>query len=112
MTTNDNRFQQAAADLFKGLWNEANTAVNRTEKQVTTFVSRLVERGNVSQEEARRIGGDIIKRLQKNREEMTRLLDARLESMAHMLPLPSQAEVQDLRVRVQRLQKRIDRLAQ
>jgi polyhydroxyalkanoate synthesis regulator phasin len=111
MTAQERKLQRMAQDLFKNLWTEAQETASRTEKQVTSFVDRLVERGNASKDEARRVGDEAIQRLRKGREEMSHFLDQRLEAMAGLLKMPSRAEVEDLRKRVEKLNKRVERVA-
>ena len=79
MTTKEKRLQDMALDLLKDLKSEAQSAVARSEKQVSGFLSRLAEHGSISQEEAGRVTKETIRRLQKNRQEVTGFLDNRLE---------------------------------
>ncbi len=111
MTAQERKLQQMAQDLIKNLWTEAQSVATRTEKQVVAFVNRLAERGNVTQEEALRIADEQVQRLRKSGEEVSRFMDQRLENMAHMLKMPSRADIDDLRQRIENLNRRVERVA-
>jgi len=109
--TDDKRIKELLPNLLRDMWREAQTTISGTEKSVTAVMNRLAERGSVSQEEAKRVSGDMLRRMRKNREEMARFFDTRLERITDALPMPTQNEVNELRQRIDSLAKRIDRLS-
>ena len=111
MTAKEKKLHDLTLDLLKGFIGEAQSTVNRAENQIASFMTRLADHGNVSREEAGKVAGETIKRLRKNRGEVTRYFDARLEKMAKVMAIPSRTEVEGLKERVEKLSRRIDRMS-
>lgn len=97
-------------ELITQLWQEAQQTINRTETQIGALVSRLVEKGTVSQDEGSRAFADTLRAMRKSREEMASFMDLRLETMCRALRIPTRTEVESLRDRVAQLRRRVDKL--
>ena len=108
----DGHLSELIPDLVKGLWTEAQSAISRAETQVGSFVTKLVERGSVSREEGMQAVDEILKHLQKNREEMAGYFENKLQRLDRMLPVPSKGEVEELKGRVEKIKERLDRLVE
>ncbi len=111
MTAKETKIQELVPNFLRDLRNDAQDALHNTEKQVSSFLSRLADKGSISQSEARQLAGETAKRFQKNREEMSRYFQQKVGKATALLPLPSREEVEELRRRVDRLRQRVDRLA-
>lgn len=111
MTAPETKIQELIPNFLRDLRNDAQDALHNTERQVSSFLNRLAEKGSISQDEARRLTGETAKRFQKNREDMSSYFQHKIGKAAAILPLPSADEVDDLRRRVDKLRRRVDRLA-
>lgn len=69
---------------------------------------RLVDQGELTEEEAREFLGSLGKNLGKQRRDLERTIDRRVRQMVDGMRLPSRAEVQDLTKRVDRIVKKLD----
>ncbi len=72
------------------------------------LISRLVEKGQMAQEEGRKLAQEM---MAKSRERMESALDARIEKALERLNVPTKAEIESLSASIDELSKKIDKLA-
>jgi len=79
------------------------------------LISRLVERGQIAQEEGRKLAQEMVaksrERMGTRREKMEASLDARIEKALERLNVPTKAEIESLSKSIDTLSKKIDKLA-
>lgn len=79
------------------------------------LVSRLVERGQIAQEEGRKLVQEMMvksrERMGTSKEKMEAAIDARIEKALERLNVPTKAEIERLSESIDELSKKIDKLA-
>ena len=86
-------------------------AFSLAEEGVEKFVKELVERGEASEKEGRKIVKDFQKRTSRNRKDFEKKTDERIEKALKAFRLPTAHNLNALSKKVERLERRIDRLA-
>jgi len=75
------------------------------------FIGRLVQRGQIAQEEGRKLVQEMMAKSRERREKMEASLDARIEKALERLNVPTKAEMESLSKSIDELSKKIDKLA-
>lgn len=79
------------------------------------LISRLVERGQIAQEEGRKLAQEMMaksrQRMETSREKMEVAFDARIEKALERLNVPTKADIESLNKSIDELSKKIDKLA-
>ena len=79
------------------------------------LINRLVERGQIAQEEGRKLAKEMMaksrERMETSREKIEASLDARIEKALERLNVPTKAEIESLSKSIDELSKKIDKLA-
>ncbi len=79
------------------------------------LINRLVERGQIAQEEGRKLAQEMMaksrERMETSREKIEASLDARIEKALERLNVPTKAEIESLSKSIDELSKKIDKLA-
>jgi polyhydroxyalkanoate synthesis regulator phasin len=86
-------------------------AFSIAEEGIEKFVKELVERGEASEKEGKKLVEDFRKRTKKNRKDFESGTDERIEKALKKFRLPSKKDVDSLTRKLERLEKRVDRLA-
>ncbi len=86
-------------------------AFSLAEEGVEKFVKELVERGEASEKEGRKIVKDFQKRASRNRKDFEKKTDDRIEKALRAFRLPTAQNLNALSKKVERLERRVDRLA-
>lgn len=86
-------------------------AFSIAEEGIEKFVKELVERGEASEKEGKKLVDDFKKRTRKNRKDFESGIDERIEKTLKRFRLPSKKDVDSLNRKLERLEKRVDRLA-
>jgi polyhydroxyalkanoate synthesis regulator phasin len=86
-------------------------AFSLAEEGVEKFVKELVERGEASEKEGRKIVKDFQKRTSRNRKDFEKKTDERIEKALRAFRLPTAHNLNALSKKVERLERRVDRLA-
>ncbi len=83
--------------------------------EAEALISRLVERGQIAQEEGRKLAQEMMaksrERMETSRGKMEASFDARIEKALERLNVPSKAEIENLSESIDELSKKIDKLA-
>ena len=80
------------------------------ENAVSRTVSRLVELGKLTQEEATKFTGEIKGRIERNRSELERRIDEGVSQAMSAVRFPKREELDTLRERVVQLEKMIEQV--
>jgi len=79
------------------------------------LINRLVERGQIAQEEGRKLAQEMMaksrERMETSREKIEASLDARIEKALERLNVPTKAEIESLSKSIDELGEKIDKLA-
>ncbi len=114
----DNKSTQDKASILEVVregWNETlgKIAVTReaAESAVKGTVSRLVELGKLTQDEARNFTNELRSSIDKNRQELERRIDESVREAMAAVRFPKREELDTLRERIGQLEKMIDELS-
>lgn len=106
--------ERAVVDTVRSVLLAGIGALALTKDELEAIVSRLVERGELAEKDARSLLQDLIERRKKESEEweerMTRRLEPRLQRIVERLNIPTRQDVEALSKRLSALERKIDRL--
>jgi len=85
-------------------------AVGVAQDEVTGLIDRMVERGEITQKDARKLMNDVQKEVGKRRTRGQTKSEKELQAMLDKLDIPSKADIEDLSKEVATLSKRIEEL--
>ena len=85
-------------------------AVGVAQDEVNALIKRMVERGELTEKDARKLVNDVQKEVNKRRRGGQTKAERELEGMMEKLNVPSKADIEDLTSQVSALAKRIDDL--
>ena len=85
-------------------------AFSMAEEGIEKFVKDLVERGETSEKEGKKIVEDFRKRTSRNRKDFEKKTDERIEKALKALRLPTKKDVNSLTRKIDKLEKRVDKL--
>ncbi|MCC7161535.1 MAG: phasin family protein [Anaerolineae bacterium] len=85
-------------------------AVGVAQDEVTGLINRMVERGELTEKDARKLIGDAQKEFNKRRRSGQTKAEKEMEGMMEKLNVPSKADIEDLTKQVAQLSKRIEEL--
>ncbi len=86
-------------------------AFSMAEEGIDNFVTDLVERGEASEKEGKKIVDDFRKRSNRNRKDFEKRIDDRIEKGLKALRLPTKKDVDSLSRKIDKLQRRVDTLS-
>jgi poly(hydroxyalkanoate) granule-associated protein len=86
-------------------------AFSVAEEGIEKFVKDLVERGEASEKEGKKIVADFRKRTRKNRKDFENKIDERIEKTLKSFRLPTKKDVEGLSKKIDMLEKKVGRLA-
>lgn len=85
-------------------------AVGIGKDEIQAMLDRMVQRGELTEKEARKLVNDVQKEVQKRRKGGATRAERELESMLQRFNIPSKADIEDLSQQVTQLSKRIEEL--
>jgi polyhydroxyalkanoate synthesis regulator phasin len=85
-------------------------AFSMAEEGIEKFVKDLVERGETSEKEGKKIVEDFRKRTSRNRKDFEKKTDERIEKALKALRLPTKKDITTLKRKIDKLEKRVDKL--
>ena len=85
-------------------------AFSMAEEGIENFVKDLVDRGEASEKDGRKIVTDFRKRTARNRKDFEKKIDERIEKGLRAFRLPSKKDVDSLSRKITKLEKRVDKL--
>lgn len=85
------------------------------QEEIESFLSKLVERGEIADKDARKLMNDVMesrrKAVQERTQQTSEDIDSRLEGVLSRLNLPSRSEINSLSSQISDLSKKVDELA-
>lgn len=97
-------------DIFRTPILASVGAFSIAEEGIEKFVRDLVERGETSEKEGKKIVADFRKRTRRNRKDFETNIDERIEKALKAFRLPTKKDIVTLTKKIEKLEKRIDRL--
>ncbi|NQU08912.1 MAG: phasin family protein [Candidatus Abyssubacteria bacterium] len=97
-------------DIFRTPILASVGAFSIAEEGIEKFVRDLVERGEASEKEGKKIVADFRKRTRRNRKDFETNIDERIEKALKAFRLPTKKDIVTLTKKIEKLEKRIDRL--
>lgn len=97
-------------DIFRTPILASVGAFSIAEEGIEKFVRDLVERGETSEKEGKKIVADFRKRTRRNRKDFEVRIDERIEKALKAFRLPTKKDIVTLTKKIEKLEKRIDRL--
>ncbi len=86
-------------------------AFTMAEEGIEKFAKDLVERGEASEKEGKKIVNDFRKRTTRNRKDFEKKIDDRIEKALKAFRLPTKKDVNTLLKTVEKLEKKVDALS-
>jgi poly(hydroxyalkanoate) granule-associated protein len=86
-------------------------AFSMAEEGIENFVKDLVERGETSEKDGKKIVEDFRKRTNRNRKDFEKRIDERIERGLKALRLPTKKDVDSLSRKIDKLQRRVEALS-
>lgn len=84
------------------------------QEEIEDFVSRLVDRGEIAENDGRSLVSDVLDRRRKEIQERSKQagdgVDRRIEGMLNRLNIPTQSEIASLSAQISELSKKVDEL--
>lgn len=87
-------------------------AFSMAEEGIGDFVKDLVERGETSEKEGKKIVDDFRKRTTRNRKDFEKRIDERIEKALKAFRLPTKKDVDALMRKIDKLEKRVGKLTE
>lgn len=84
--------------------------VGVAQDEITHLLERMVERGEITEKDARKLLNDTQKEFNRRRRSGQTKAEREMESMMEKLAVPSKADIEDLTKQVAHLSKRIEEL--
>ncbi len=85
-------------------------AVGVAQDELNALIKRMVERGEITEKDARKLVNDVQKEVKKRRKTGQTKAEKEMEGMMEKLNVPSKADIEDLTAQVTALSKRIEEL--
>lgn len=85
-------------------------AVGVAQDEITHLIDRMVERGEITEKDARKLAADAQKEFTKRRKSGRTVAEQELEKLMEKMNIPSKADIEDLNKQVANLTKRIQEL--
>ena len=82
-------------------------AFSVAEEGVENFVKDIIERGEASEKEGRKVIRDFQKRTRKNRKDLEKGIDERIEKTLKAFRLPTKRDVETLERKIDQLEKKV-----
>jgi poly(hydroxyalkanoate) granule-associated protein len=85
-------------------------AVGVAQDELNALIKRMVERGEITEKDARKLANDVQKEVNKRRKGGQTKAEKEMEGMMEKLNVPSKADIEDLTAQVAALSQRIEEL--
>lgn len=99
--------EETFASRVQRAWRASVGTYATDEGETRNLLQRLVEFGSLSQKEAKEALADMRSRIEENRKELDKRVDESLKRATARLTVPSPAEIEQLRARVDELEERV-----
>jgi poly(hydroxyalkanoate) granule-associated protein len=78
--------------------------------EIEAFVNKLIERGEVAEEDGRKLVRDLMDRRKERVEQAEEELDTRIENILGRMNIPTKSDIQSLSTKITALAKKVDEL--
>ena len=96
-------------ELFKKtIWLGAGLAVMTTEK-IEEAVAEIIKKGQLSEKEGKELMADLVEQSKKAKRKLAEKVEKIINHTLQKMNIPSQKEMEDLRARVERLEKEAEK---
>jgi poly(hydroxyalkanoate) granule-associated protein len=85
-------------------------AVALAQDEIEDFVNKLVERGQIAEQDGRKLVKDVMERRRKTTIKVEEGLDTRVEELLSRMNVPTKADVEALSAKIAALTKKVDEL--
>jgi poly(hydroxyalkanoate) granule-associated protein len=85
-------------------------AVALAQDEIEAFVNKLIERGEVAEEDGRKLVRDLMDRRKERVEQAEEELDTRIEKILGRMNIPTKSDIQSLSTKITALAKKVDEL--
>jgi polyhydroxyalkanoate synthesis regulator phasin len=85
-------------------------AVALTQEEVERFVGKLVERGEIAEQDGKRVVSDVMEKRKKEAKKAEGELDKRLEDLLDRMNVPTKGDIDALSAKITELSKKVDEL--
>ena len=85
-------------------------AVALTQEEVERFVAKLVERGEIAEQDGKKLVSDVMEKRKKETKKAEGELDKRLEDLLNRMNVPTKGDINALSAKITELSKKVDEL--
>ena len=85
-------------------------AVALTQEEVERIVAKLVERGEIAEQDGKKVVGDVMERRKKEAKKAEAEMDKRIEDLLGRMNVPTKGDIDALSAKITALSKKIDEL--
>lgn len=85
-------------------------AVALTQEEVEKFIGKLVERGEIAEQDGKRLVRDVMERRKKEAKKAEGELDSRVEDLLARMNVPTKNDIDALSAKITALSKKVDEL--
>ena len=85
-------------------------AVALTQEEVERFVAKLVERGEIAEQDGKKLVSDVMEKRKKETKKAESELDKRLEDLLNRMNVPTKSDINALSAKITELSKKVDEL--
>ena len=96
--------------FIRDLWSETLNSISKSEDEVRDFTTKLVDRGKLTQDEAKTVVQNMIQGLDENRTALQTKLNEGMDKVLARINIPSKTEIEKLSKRVDSLSTRVNQL--
>ncbi len=97
-------------DLTRRIMLASIGAVALAQEELEAFVNRLVERGELAEQDGKRLMRDVMERRRRQAEKAEDGLEKRIESILARMSVPTKADIEVLSAKITELGKKVDEL--
>jgi polyhydroxyalkanoate synthesis regulator phasin len=81
-----------------------------TQEEIEKFVAKLVERGEIAEQDGKKLVSDVMEKRKKEAKKAEGELDRRLEELLDRMNVPSKGDIDALSAKITELGKKVDEL--
>jgi poly(hydroxyalkanoate) granule-associated protein len=85
-------------------------AVALAQEEVEAFVAKLVERGELAEQDGKKLVRDVMEKRKKETKKAEDQLDKRVEELLDRMNVPSKSDIEALSAKITALSKKVDEL--
>ena len=85
-------------------------AVALAQEELEVFVNKLVERGEIAEQDGKRLVHDVMERRRKEAKKAEGEMDKRVEDLLERMNVPSKSDIDALSAKISALSKKVDEL--